>query len=79
MSRMFQAMTPENMEEFNRFNQRYLDQYYGQKSIDTLVIDLDSTHCDTFGKQEGSAFNNHYQTFGYHPLVAFDAVTGLFF
>ena len=44
----------------------------------TVVIDLDSTHCDTFGKQEGSDFNNHYRTFGYHPLVAFDAVTGLF-
>lgn len=44
-----------------------------------MVIDLDSTHCDTFGKQEGSDFNNYYRTFGYHPLVAFDAVTRLFF
>ena len=78
MSRMFQSITPENIEEFNCLNQRYLDQYYGQESIDTVVIDLDSTHCDTFGKQEGSDFNNHYRTFGYHPLVAFDAVTGLF-
>lgn len=78
MSRMFQSITPENIEEFNQLNQRYLDQYYGQRAIDTVVIDLDSTHCDTFGKQEGSDFNNHYRTFGYHPLVAFDAVTGLF-
>ena len=74
----YEVITPENIEEFNCLNQRYLDQYYGQESIDTVVIDLDSTHCDTFGKQEGSDFNNHYRTFGYHPLVAFDAVTGLF-
>ena len=78
MSRLFQSITPDNIEELNQLNQRYLDQYYGQKSIDTVVIDLDSTHCDTFGKQEGSDFNHHYRTFGYHPLVAFDAVTGLF-
>src|SRR5699024_6251319 len=78
MSRLFQSITSENIEEFNQLNQSYLDQYYGQKSVDTIVIDLDSTHCDTFGKQEGSDFNHHYRTFGYHPLVAFDAITGLF-
>src|SRR5699024_36891 len=78
MSRLFQSITSANIEEFNQLNQSYLDQYYGQKSVDTIVFDLDSTHCDTCGKQEGSDFNHHYRTFGYHPLVAFDAITGLF-
>jgi hypothetical protein len=45
---------------------------------ETLVIDIDSTHFDTFGEQEFSDFNAHYQTYGFHPLVAFDANTGLF-
>src|SRR5699024_7158072 len=41
-------------------------------------IHLDSTHSDTFGHQEQTDYNAHYQTNGYHPLVAFDGLTGDF-
>lgn len=47
-----------------------------QKKQRQLIIDLDSTHSDTFGYQKGSAFNTHYQTNGYHPLLAFDGFSG---
>lgn len=43
-----------------------------------LVIDIDSTHFDTFGQQENTDYNAHYGTYGYHPLVAFDGVHGDF-
>lgn len=43
-----------------------------------LVIDIDSTHFDTFGKQENTDYNAHYGTYGYHPLVAYDGVHGDF-
>lgn len=49
-----------------------------QNNIQDMVIDLDSTHSDTYGNQESADFNNHYQTNGYHPLVAFDGLTGMF-
>lgn len=39
---------------------------------------MDSTHSDTYGDQEAAAFNTHYGTLGFHPLVAFDGVTGDF-
>ena len=40
-----------------------------------VVVDVDSTLAPTFGrKQEGSAFNYHYQAEGYHPLVATDTL-----
>lgn len=39
-----------------------------------LVIDIDSTHFDTFGKQEDTDYNAHYGTYGFHPLVAYDGV-----
>jgi len=40
-----------------------------------VVVDVDSTPAPTFGrKQEGSAFNYHYQANGYHPLVATDTL-----
>lgn len=78
LSRMFTSMTSETVLDMEVLNQKYIDQYYGRPEVDTIVIDLDSTHCDTFGHQEKSDFNSHYRTFGYHPLVAFDAITGLF-
>ncbi len=43
-----------------------------------LVIDIDSTHFDTFGKQEDTNYNAHYGTYGFHPLVAYDGVYGDF-
>lgn len=41
-----------------------------------LLLDLDSTLLDTFGKQEGEEFNFHYQNHDYHPLVCYDGMTG---
>ncbi|MBE1556962.1 hypothetical protein H4683_004088 [Filibacter limicola] len=39
---------------------------------------MDSTHADAYGNQESIAYNTHYGTVGFHPLVAFDGVTGDF-
>ena len=41
-----------------------------------MLFDLDSTLLDAYGKQEGNAFNVHYQSFGYHPLLCYDGLTG---
>ena len=49
-----------------------------QNNSQNMVIDLDSTHSDTYGNQESADFNSHYQTIGYYPLVAFDSLTGMF-
>ena len=48
------------------------------RQSDTLLIDLDSSHADTYGKQEQASYNAHYGTVGFHPLVAFDGLTGDF-
>ena len=40
------------------------------------VYRLHSTNFKTFGKQEESSFNFHYKSNGYHPLLAFDGLTG---
>lgn len=39
---------------------------------------MDSTHADTYGEQESASFKAHYGTVGFHPLVAFDGITGNF-
>lgn len=41
-----------------------------------VILDLDSTLIDAYGRQEGRAFNFHYQSNGYHPLVCYDRMTG---
>lgn len=41
-----------------------------------MVFDLVSTLLDTYGEQEGEAFNCHYQAHGCHPLLCFDGITG---
>ena len=39
-------------------------------------MDEDSTLLDAYGRHEGRAFNFHYQSNGYHPLVFYDGITG---
>ena len=43
---------------------------------EAIILDLDSTLLNAYGKQEGRAFNFHYQSNGYHPLVCYDEITG---
>ena len=42
-----------------------------------IILDLDSTLLNAYGKQEGIAFNFHYQSNGYNPLVCYDGLTGV--
>ena len=37
---------------------------------------MDSTHFQTYGHQYRKAFNAHYQAQSFHPLMAFDGMTG---
>lgn len=43
---------------------------------EAIILDLDSTLLNTYGKQEDQVFNYHYQSNGYHPLVCYDGITG---
>nr|WP_051929630.1 IS1380 family transposase [Carnobacterium mobile] len=52
--------------------------FHESQATQEMVLDLDSTHSDTFGKQESTDYNAHYGTTGYQPLLAFDGLTGLF-
>ncbi len=55
-----------------------MDKAHTARNTTEMIFDLDSTHSDTFGNQETSGYNAHYQTNGYHPLVAFEGLTGDF-
>ncbi len=78
LSRFFGRFDPESIVKLNQANQELLDKVHQFRESKALIIDLDSTHADTYGKQESAAYNSHYGTVGFHPLVAFDGITGDF-
>ncbi|WP_373893951.1 IS1380 family transposase [Virgibacillus sp. CBA3643] len=78
LSRLFPRFDDQSIEQLNQANQELLDKVHQFRESKALIFDLDSTHADTYGEQESTAFNTHYGTVGFHPLVAFDGVTGDF-
>ncbi|KRN43640.1 transposase DDE domain protein [Pediococcus damnosus] len=72
ISRFWQRFDEKSVASLQVLNQTLLDRGRLTTNQTELIIDVDSTHSDTFGNQESSDFNAHYQTNGFHPLVAFD-------
>lgn len=78
LSRFFHRFDDQALEQLQAANQALLDKVHRLRKTDTLLIDLDSSHADTYGQQENASYNAHYGTVGFHPLVAFDGLTGDF-
>lgn len=78
ISHFFDRITEQTIADFQVFNQALIDQARLVRNDTDMIIDLDSTHSDTFGSQEQTDYNTHYGTHGYHPIVAFDGLTGDF-
>ncbi|ESU31626.1 hypothetical protein G3A_15655, partial [Bacillus sp. 17376] len=78
LSRFFRRFDRRSIEELNQANQELIDRVHQFRDSKAVIFDLDSTHSDTYGNQESAAYNAHYGTVGFHPLVAFDGVTGDF-
>src|SRR5690625_1303902 len=78
LSRLFQRFDNESLDQLNQANQELLDKIHQYRNAESIILDLDSTHADTYGDQEDTAFNAYYGTIGFHPLVCFDGMTGDF-
>ncbi|QDI91889.1 IS1380 family transposase [Salicibibacter halophilus] len=78
ISRFLARFDTESIQQLNQANQELLDKVHQVRGSKSLIFDLDSTHADTYGGQESTDYNAHYGTVGYHPLVAFDGITGDF-
>lgn len=78
LSRFFKRFDTKTLDQLQQANQELLDRVHHARQSKALLIDLDSTHADTYGNQENSSYNAHYRTMGFHPLVAFDGLTGDF-
>ncbi|GAW63821.1 transposase [Ligilactobacillus acidipiscis] len=77
ISRFLSALTCDDVLHLNRLILTLALDYIRTNHIDTVMLDVDSTHCDIFGHQEAASFNAHYGVTGFHPLVAYIAQLNL--
>lgn len=76
LSRFFNRMDETTLQQFYDVMRRFRKTVYSIQKPELILLDLDSTLLNTYGKQEGEGFNFHYQNHGYHPLVCYDGITG---
>ena len=76
VSRFFNRMDEDTLKQFQEISQILRKRIYSIQMPQAVILDLDSTLLAAYGKQEGRAFNFHYQSNGYHPLVCYDGITG---
>jgi len=63
---------PKNLEALINQPGKWVDEVHQRKSINEIILDMDSSDSPTFGKQEGSAYNGHFGYTCYHPLFVFN-------
>ena len=78
LSRFLDRISEENISQLQELNQAMIDKVRLARNTTEMIFDLDSTHSDTYGNQEKTDYNAHYQTNGYHPSVTIEELTGDF-
>ena len=76
ISRFHNRMDEDSLNQFLSINQILRKKVYSVQMPEAIILDLDSTLLNAYGKQKSRAFNFHYQSNGYHPLVCYDGLTG---
>ena len=76
VSRFFNRLDENTLNQLNTISKIMRKTVYSIKPPEHVLLDIDTTLYDTYGHQEGSCFNYHYQSNGYHPVMCFDSLTG---
>ena len=51
---------------------QWIDKVHRRQPLKELILDMDSSVSETYGEQEGSAYNGHFSCTCYHPLFLFN-------
>jgi hypothetical protein len=51
---------------------QWIGQVHARRPVKRIVLDIDSSVSPTHGKQEGTAYNGHFECTCYHPLFVFN-------
>ena len=64
--------TKHNLTALMHLSGQWIDTVHRRKPLKELILDLDSSVSETYGKQEGTAYNGHFECTCYHPLFLFN-------
>jgi hypothetical protein len=76
LSRFWNRMDETTLEQYDSITKSMRSSAYKINCPKQVLLDLDSTLLNTYGKQEGEGFNYHYSAHGYHPLLCYDGLNG---
>src|SRR5271155_1232377 len=63
---------PGNLKALTKLSGKWIDRLRERQPMRELVLDMDSSVSETYGDQEGTAFNGHFGCTCYHPLFCFN-------
>jgi len=61
-----------NLKALMNLSGQWIDHLHRRKPLREIVLDLDSSESETYGQQEGSAYNGYFRCRCYHPLFCFN-------
>jgi hypothetical protein len=63
---------PGNLKELTKLSGKWIDRLRERQPMRELILDMDSSVSETYGEQEGTAYNGHFGCTCYHPLFCFN-------
>jgi len=69
--------TKSNLTALMNLSGEWIDKVHQRQPLKELILDLDSSVSETYGKQEGTAYNGHFECACYHPLFLFNPLGDL--
>ncbi|MEP7274352.1 MAG: IS1380 family transposase, partial [Acidobacteriota bacterium] len=64
--------TKRNLTALIKLSGQWIDTVHQRKPLKQLILDLDSSVSETYGRQQGTAYNGHFECLCYHPLFLFN-------
>jgi hypothetical protein len=63
---------PKNLNVLTKLAGMWIDRLREHRTMWELILDMDSSVSETYGEQEGTAYNGHFACTCYHPLFCFN-------
>jgi Transposase DDE domain group 1 len=63
---------PGNLKALTKLSGKWIDRLRERQPMRELILDMDSSVSETYGEQEGTAFNGYFGCTCYHPLFCFN-------
>ena len=64
--------TKENLTALMNLSGQWIDTVHRRQPLKQLILDMDSSVSETYGRQQGTAYNGHFECTCYHPLFLFN-------